>query len=80
MDLRTISGTLWDPLLRDARLRLGKRLHARGVPAVLLGVAGVVVASGVARALAASAPRLPETLGEARALVRALRDDRPLLR
>lgn len=47
-------------------------LRATGVPAILLGVTGIVLASGVTAALARSAPRLPETLGEARGLAEAL--------
>ena len=48
-------------------------LRATGVPAILFGVAGIVLAGGVTAALAKSAPRLPETLGEARGLVEALK-------
>ncbi len=47
-------------------------LRATGVPAVLLGVTGIVLASGVTAALAKGATRLPETLGEARGLAEAL--------
>jgi hypothetical protein len=47
-------------------------LRATGVPAILLGVTGIVLASGVAAALSKSAPRLPETLSEARGLAEAL--------
>jgi len=47
-------------------------LRASGVPAILIGVSAIVVASGVTAALAKSAPRLPETLGEARGLVEAM--------
>jgi len=47
-------------------------LRARGVPAVLLGVTGIILASGVTAALAKGATRLPETLGEARGLADAL--------
>jgi hypothetical protein len=47
-------------------------LRATGVPAVLLGVTGIVLASGVTAALAKGATRLPETLGEARGLADAL--------
>ena len=46
--------------------------RASGVPAVLLGVAGIVIASGVTAALSKGATRLPETLGEARGLADAL--------
>jgi hypothetical protein len=47
-------------------------VRATGVPAILLGVTGIVLASGVTAALAKSANRLPETLSEARGLAEAL--------
>jgi hypothetical protein len=47
-------------------------VRATGVPAILLGVTGVVLASGITAALAKSANRLPETLSEARGLAEAL--------
>jgi hypothetical protein len=47
-------------------------LRANGVPAVLLGITGIVLASGVTAALAKGATRLPEALGEARGLAEAL--------
>lgn len=49
-------------------------LRATGVPAILLGVGGIVLASGLAAALSKGAPRLPETLGEARGLAEAMND------
>jgi hypothetical protein len=52
-------------------IRFGS-LRARGVPAVLLGVSSIIVASGVAAALSKSAARLPETLGEARGLAEVM--------
>ncbi len=48
-------------------------LRATGVPAVLIGVTGIVLASGVAAALSKAAPRLPETLSEARGLAEAMK-------
>jgi hypothetical protein len=51
-------------------------IHARGVPAILVGVTGIVVASGVTAMLAKSAERLPETLREARGLSESLRGAR----
>jgi hypothetical protein len=48
-------------------------IHARGVPAVLIGVTGIVVGSGIAAMLAKSAERLPETLREARGLSDSIR-------
>jgi hypothetical protein len=54
-------------------------LRATGIPAILLGVSGIVLASGVTAALAKGATRLPETLSEARALAEALRQGSPRL-
>ena len=54
-------------------------LRASGVPAILMAVTGVVVASGVASMLGRAGERLPETLGEARGLAEALRPDRARL-
>jgi hypothetical protein len=54
-------------------------IRAEGVPAVLVGVTGVVLAAGVARALMQSSDRLPETLREARSLASAIRPDVPKL-
>ena len=50
-------------------------LHARGAPAVLVGVSGVVIAAGIANALVRSVPMLPETLREANGLARTLRGE-----
>jgi hypothetical protein len=50
---------------------------ATGVPAILVGVTGVVLAGGVAAALSRSAAHLPETLREAQGLAKALRRDEP---
>jgi len=47
-------------------------LRATGVPAILIGVTGIVLASGITAALSKSANRLPETLSEARGLAEAL--------
>ena len=58
-------------LQKTFRVEIGP-LRASGVPAILLGVTGVVLASGITAALAKGAPRLPETLSEARGLVEAL--------
>jgi hypothetical protein len=55
-------------------------LRARGVPAVLLGVTGIILASGVTAALTKGANRLPETLGEARGLADALNAGSPRLK
>jgi hypothetical protein len=55
-------------------------IHARGVPAVLLGVGAVVLAGGVTAAISRGANRLPETLGAARGLAEALNSGSPRLR
>ena len=55
-------------------------LRASGVPAVLLGVTGIILASGVTAALAKGADRLPEALGEARKLADALNAGSPRLK
>jgi hypothetical protein len=47
-------------------------VRATGVPAILLGVSGLVLATGLTNALNKSANRLPETLGEARGLAEAI--------
>jgi hypothetical protein len=54
-------------------------VRATGVPAILLGVCGIVAASGFAAFLARAADRLPETLNEANGLAQTLRGDRPRL-
>ena len=59
-------------ILRASKLRVGS-LRAQGVPAILLGAAGIVLAAGLARALRAALPTLPETLREAKALAEATR-------
>jgi hypothetical protein len=55
-------------------------LRASGVPAILIGVTGIVLASGIAAALSKGATRLPEALGEARGLAEALNSGSPRLR
>jgi hypothetical protein len=64
---------------RSFRLEIGP-LRASGIPAVLVGVSGIVLASGVTAALAKGATRLPETLGEARGLAEALNARQPRLK
>lgn len=49
-----------------------------GVPAILIGVAGVIMAAGLARSFRTIAPMLPETLRELKSLVDAGRDARTL--
>lgn len=57
-------------VMRASRLRIGK-LRAMGVPAILIGVAGIILAAGVSRSFRAVAPTLPETLRELKNLVEA---------
>jgi hypothetical protein len=65
-------------ILRASAIRYDG-FRARGVPAILLGVTGVVLAAGTVRALAVAAPTLPETLREAKGLADALRSGPPRL-
>lgn len=55
-------------------------LRATGMPALLLGVGGIVLASGLTAALIRSANRLPETLGEVRGLAETVNAGSPRLR
>ncbi len=63
--------------LRASKLRVGN-LRAQGVPAILLGVAGIVLAAGAMRTLQAGAPTLPDTIRELRALIESNRRSKPL--
>ncbi|HVA33266.1 MAG TPA: hypothetical protein VNG31_03900 [Candidatus Baltobacteraceae bacterium] len=64
---------------RTLKLEIGP-LRATGMPALLLGVSGIVLASGVTAALAKGANRLPETIGEARGLAEAINAGSPRLK
>jgi hypothetical protein len=55
-------------------------LRASGVPAILVGVTGIILAGGVTAVLARGATRLPETLGEARGIAEALASSSPRLK
>lgn len=66
-------------LQRSFTIEVGP-VRATGVPAILLGVTGIVLAAGVTAALAKGATRLPETLGEARGLAEAMNARSPRLR
>lgn len=59
-------------------LELGP-VRASGIPAVLLGLCGVVLAGGVAALLSRGAEKLPETLREANGLAQTVRGARPRL-
>ncbi len=69
----------FDPadVLRASKLRIGK-VRAMGVPAILIGVAGIILAAGTARSLGTIAPMLPETLREMKSLIEAGSDARKL--
>ena len=69
----------FDParVLRASRLRFGD-VRAMGVPAILIGVAGIILAAGVSRSMGTIAPMLPETLREMKSLIEAGRDARKL--
>ncbi len=54
-------------------------VRATGVPAILVAVCGIVVASGIAAVLSRAAGRLPETLREANGLAQTIRGERPRL-
>jgi hypothetical protein len=64
---------------RTFAIELGP-FRATGVPAILIGVTGIVLASGVTAALSKGSTRLPETLGEARGLAEALHSGSPRLK
>ena len=66
-------------LQRTFTIEIGP-LRASGVPAILIGVTGIVLASGITAALAKGATRLPETLGEARGLAEAMNAGSPRLK
>jgi hypothetical protein len=67
------------PLVKRSRFRMGS-LDARGVPAILLGVAAIVAARGLSSALYQCATVLPDSLREARALWLTVRAPREMLR
>ena len=54
-------------------------LHARGIPAILLGSAAITLAAGAAGMLMRAGDRMPETLREARGLFATTRPERPSL-
>jgi hypothetical protein len=66
------------PLAKRSRFRCGP-LEARGVPAILLGVAAIVAARGLTAALYKGAAILPESVREAREFWLAIRSQRDML-
>ncbi len=61
-------------IMRASTLHVGP-IEARGIPAVLLGIASIVLAAGATRAFLAGAPQLPETIRELRALLESTRSE-----
>jgi hypothetical protein len=55
-------------LAKTAKLTYGD-FKATGLPAVIISLSGLVLASGIARAIASSAASLPETVREGRAML-----------
>jgi hypothetical protein len=65
------------PLVKGSRLQVGA-VRARGVPAILIGVATIVFAAGFGEALKRAATALPETIRETRNLLILTRGTREL--
>jgi hypothetical protein len=63
--------------MRASKIRIGS-LRAQGVPAIVLAVAGIVLAAGATKTLQACAPNLPETIRELRQLAETTRRSREL--
>jgi hypothetical protein len=62
---------------RSFQIEVGP-VRASGVPAIMIGVAGIVLARGVASVLTQNATRMHETLGEARGLAEAMSGSKKL--
>jgi hypothetical protein len=62
-------------VLRTFRIRAGA-IEAEGPPAMLVALAGLVLAVGTVRALDRNAPVLPEAFREAKGLLEAIRGPR----
>ena len=71
----------FDParVLRASKLRIGN-VRAQGVPAILFGVASIIIAAGAARSMREVAPALPQTLRELKALLEATRPEPRVLK
>ncbi len=63
-------------IVRMSRFALGKRVRARGVPAILMGAATIVLAASAGRALERMVTVVPDTVREARQLWLAVRGRR----
>jgi len=68
-----------ESVLRGSKIRIGKRIRLQGAPAILGGIAVVIVAAGVVRFVEQAAPMLPEGLREVRELWKTVRGERPEL-
>jgi len=60
-------------IMRASRVRIGKQFRLDGIPAILFGVAGVVLAAGAVKILERAAPSLPETLRETKGVIETVR-------
>lgn len=60
-------------MLRASRVRIGKTIRLDGIPAILFGVAGVVLAAGAVKLLEKLAPALPETLRETKGVIESIK-------
>ena len=63
-------------LVRASKIRIGKRIRVEGIPAILVGVATIIAAARISRAL----PALSEVLHHAKLLLEAARESRRPLR
>jgi hypothetical protein len=61
-------------VLRASKIRF-RGVRVQGAPAILFGVATVIVAAGTVRALHAGAPNLPESIREFRQLLESTRKE-----
>ncbi len=64
-------------IIRASRFSIGKHVRARGVPAILLGTAAIVLATAAGRTLERTLTVVPESLREAREFWLAVRNRRP---
>lgn len=55
-------------LVKNAKISYGG-FSARGLPAIIVSLSGLVLAGGIARAIACSASSLPETFREGRSML-----------
>jgi len=60
-------------MLRSSKVRIGKTIRLDGIPAILFGVAGIVLAAGAVKILERMGPSLPETLRETKGVIEAVK-------